>query len=66
MEAYEFNALLRHDITYELIEFLTRIKVATAARMGEEHEDNKMVQRALAGKLEPEENRALQKIGRKK
>ena len=34
--------------------------------MAEEHEVNKMVQRALAGKLEPEENQALQKIGRKK
>ena len=36
------------------------------ARMAEEHSDNQMIQRALVGELEADEDRALQKIGRKK
>ena len=34
--------------------------------MAEEHEETKMIQRALIGELEPQEDRALQKIGRKR
>ena len=34
--------------------------------MAEEHVETKMIQRALTGESEPEEDRALQKIGRKK
>ena len=34
--------------------------------MAKEHVDNKMIQRALVGELEADEDRALQKIGRKK
>ena len=66
VEAYEFSALLRHDTTYELIEFLTRVHVTTMTRIAEQHADNQMIQRALAGELEVEEDRALQKIERKK
>ena len=56
VEAYEFSALLRHGTTYELIEFLARVQVATIARMAEEHAESKMIQRALAGELEPQED----------
>ena len=56
MEAYEFSALLRHGTTYELIEFLARVQVATTTRMAEEHADNKVIQRALVGELEPKED----------
>ena len=34
--------------------------------MVEEHAESKMIQRALVGELEPKDDRALQKIGRKK
>ena len=34
--------------------------------MAEEHAESKMIQRALMGELKPQEDRALQKIGRKK
>ena len=61
VEAYEFSALLRHDTTYKLIEFLARVQVAEAAHMVEEHGDNQMIQQALAGELETNEQRALQK-----
>ena len=61
MEAYEFSALLRLGITYELMDFLARTQVAAAARMAEEHAETKMIQRALMGELEPHEDRALQK-----
>ena len=66
VEAYEFSALLRLDTTYELMDFLGRAQVAATTIMSEEHAESKMIQRALAGELEPQEHRALQKIGRKK
>ena len=66
VEAYEFSVLLRLGTTYELMDFLVRAQVAAAARMTEEHEETKMIQCALIGDLEPQEDRALQKIGRKK
>ena len=56
----------RLDTTYELIDFLAGVQVATTTRMAEEHAENKMIQHALAGELEPQEERALQKIGQKK
>ena len=48
------------------MDFLARAQVATATRMAEEHEETKMIQRALIGDLEPHEDRALQKIDQKK
>ena len=66
VEAYEFSALLQLGTTYELMEFLARAQVVVEARMADEHVECKMIQRALAGELEPQEDRALQKIGRKK
>ena len=66
VEAYEFSALFRLDTTYKLMDFLARIQVAATTRMAEEHAETKMIQRALTRGLEPHEDRALQKIGRKK
>ena len=66
VEAYEFSALLRLGTTYKLMEFLTRAQVSAATCMAEEHAENKTIQHALVDELEPEEDRALQKIGRKK
>ena len=66
LEAYEFSALLRLGTTYKLMEFLTRAQVSAATCMAEEHAENKTIQHALVDELEPEEDRALQKIGRKK
>ena len=66
VEAYEFSALLRLCTTYELVDFLERAQVVATARMAEEHVETKMIQRALMGELEPQVDRALQKIGWKK
>ena len=65
-EAYEFSALLRLGTTYELVDFLARARIAAVARMADEHAETKMIQRALLGETEPKDDRALQKIGRKK
>ena len=70
-EAYEFSALLRFGTTYELVDFLARAQIQAATRMAEEHAEMKMIQKALLGETEHEEDRAaqdraLQKIGRKK
>ena len=48
------------------MDFHARAQVVAAARMSEEHAETKMIQRTLMGELEPQEDRALQKIGRKK
>ena len=70
-EAYEFSALLRFGTTYELVDFLARAQIQAATRMAEEHAEMKMIQKALLGETEHDEDRAandraLQKIGRKK
>ena len=65
-EAYKFSALLRPRTTYELMDFLACAQVAVAAHMTEEHDESKMIQCALMGELEPQEDCALQTIGRKK
>ena len=44
------------------MDFLARAQVAAAARMAEEYAESKMIQCALMGELEPQEDRALQKI----
>ena len=48
------------------MDFLARAQIAATGRMAEEHAESKMIQRALMGELEPKDDRALQKIGRKK
>ena len=40
--------------------------MAEAARMAEEHAETKMIKPVLLGEIEPKDDRALQKIGRKK
>ena len=51
---------------YELMDFLVHAQVAATTGMAKEHAETKMIQSALIGQLEPQEDRALQKIGRKK
>ena len=48
------------------MDFLACAQIVAAVRMAEEHAETKMIQRALTGELEPHEDRALQKIVRKK
>ena len=66
METYKFSDLLQLGTTYEIMDFLACTQVVAAARMAEEHEETKMIQRAHIGDLEPQEDRALHEIGRKK
>ena len=48
------------------MDFLARAQIAATGRMAEEHAESKMIQRALMGELEPKDDRAIQKIRRKK
>ena len=48
------------------MDFLACTPVVPATRMAVEHAETKMIQCSLIGELEPQEDRALQKIGRKK
>ena len=66
VEACKISALLRLGTTYELMDFLARAQVVEVVHMAEEHADTKMIQRALMGELEPQEDPTLQKIGRNK
>ena len=65
-KAYDLGAILRHGISYELIDFLARLQVVAMARLADEHAEKQMIQRALAGELKSDEEPALQKIGRKR
>ena len=49
-----------------MMDFLARTQVVFATQMALEHAESKMIQRALMGELKPQEDRALQKVGRKK
>ena len=57
--AYELSEILRHEASYKLIDFLARVQVVVVACMAEEHADREMVQRAIAGELESDEQAAL-------
>ena len=57
---------LQSDISFYVFHIVCGLHYDTAARMVEEHAQSKMIQRALMGELEPKDDRALQKIGRKK
>ena len=56
VEAYNFTALLRLGNMYKLMDFLACAQGAAIARMAEEHAETKMIQRALIGDLEPQED----------
>ena len=62
--AHEFAARLRFGTTFELMQFLAQQQLTLTERMFEEHADMQMIQRALAGPVERNEERALDKIGR--
>ena len=36
-ESHELEAILQHDTTYELVDFLAHLQVTVAARMAQEH-----------------------------
>ena len=46
-ESFELSALLQHGTSYELIDFLAKLQVATANRMAQEHAEKQVIQRAL-------------------
>ena len=65
VESYELDVILQHGTTYEQINFLAHPQVVVAARMVQDHAEQWLVQRALANKLESNEQPQLQKIGQK-
>ena len=62
--AHEFTARLQFGTKFEVMEFLAGQKIKLSERMAEEHAEMHMIQRALAGTTEREDERALDKIGR--
>ena len=38
---------MQHNMTYELIDFLARLQVATIARMAQDHAEQAVIERAL-------------------
>ena len=49
-------ALLQYDTSYDLVDWLAKC-------LAQEHKDWEMIQKAMLGDLEPEEERELQRIG---
>ena len=64
-ESYELGAILQHNTTYELIDFLVRLQGATASHMAQEHAKQQMVERVLVNELKSEDEPKLQKAGRR-
>ena len=65
-ESFELGALLHHGTTYELIDFLAKLQVATANRMAQEHAEKQVIQRALDNEPASDDEPKLQKVGRKR
>ena len=61
--AQEFVDILQFGTTFKLVEFLATQYVTAAQRMAEEHVEELMIRRAVAGLIETEEEEALSKIG---
>ena len=64
--AHEFAAPLRFGTTFELMEFFAQQQLTLTQRMADEHADMPMIQCAIAGTVERKEERALDKIGRRR
>ena len=54
--AHDFARVFHFCTTFELMEFLAGQQNKLSHRMAEEHADNKVIQRALVGELEPKED----------
>ena len=62
--AHEFVARLQFGTSIETMEFLVRQQIKLSQHMAEEHAELQMIQLALTGGTDQEEERALDKIGR--
>ena len=65
-QPFRNRALLQHDTTYELIDFLARLQVDTAARMAQEHTEQQVIERVLDNEPTTDDEPKLQKVGRKR
>ena len=61
--AHEFAALLQFDTSYELVDWLAERLQFASDLLAQEHKDQEMIQKAMLGDLELEEERELQRIG---
>ena len=61
--AHEFAARPQFGTTFEVMEFLAGQQIKLSQRMAKNHAKMQMIQRALAGTAEREDERALDKIG---
>ena len=65
-ESHELSAISQHDTSYELIDFLARLKVVVAARMAQEHAEQQLIERALDNESTSNDEPKLQKVGCKR
>ena len=61
--AHVIATILRFRTTYELVDWLAKRLLFSSYQMVQEHKDGEMIQRAMIGALEPEEESESQKIG---
>ena len=62
--ATEFAARLQFSTTFEVMEFLAEQQIKLSQRLAKQHEEMQMIQRALVGTTEREDEHTLDKIGR--
>ena len=62
--AHKFAARLQFGTTFEVIEFFAGRQIKLSQRMAEENGEMQMIQHALAGTAERDDERTLDKIGR--
>ena len=60
---HKFTTILHLGTTFKLVEFLAMQQVVEARDLAEEHTERQMIQYAIAGLIELEEENALSKIG---
>ena len=60
---HHFAVRVQFGTTFEVIEFLSGHEIKLSQRMVEEHVEKQMIQCALEGTAEREDERALDKIG---
>ena len=63
---HEFATLLQFGTSYELVDWLAKQLQFSSELLEQEHKDWEMIQNAMLGDLEPEEERELQRIGRQR
>ena len=63
---HEITVILRFGTSYESVDWLAKRLQFASKQLAQEHKDRDMIQKAILGSLESEDERELQRIGRQR